>query len=63
MTHLEVDRRVARRLREWTYKQDKGRLWIEGPHHVTKPSQNTITAITLAAAAEDSGISVPEILL
>lgn len=61
-SHFEVDREVMLRLREWTREWTRETqpriLWIQGPSHVPKPSQNTLTAIAVTAAAKESGMSV-----
>jgi hypothetical protein len=48
--HVEL--RVARRLRQLLNDTDKACLWVEGPSDTTIPSQNTLTAVYVAAAAE-----------
>jgi hypothetical protein len=48
--HVEL--RVARRLRQLLNDTEKACLWVEGPSDTSIPSQNTLTAIYVAAAAE-----------
>jgi hypothetical protein len=48
--HIEL--RVANRLRQLLNDTDKACLWVEGPSDTSIPSQNTLTAVYVAAAAE-----------
>jgi hypothetical protein len=48
--HIEL--RVAKRLRQLLNDTDKACLWVEGPSDTSIPSQNTLTAVYVAAAAE-----------
>ncbi|ETI28431.1 hypothetical protein G647_00880 [Cladophialophora carrionii CBS 160.54] len=47
-----VDAGVANRLQSWTKSDEADRLWIQGPRDTTRPSQNTLTAISLVALAK-----------
>lgn len=53
-SHLRVEKRVIAKLRDWISEDDLKYLWIEGPAHVPKPSQNTLTAVAMIAALGDS---------
>lgn len=53
-SHLEIDRRVVSKLREWISDSRDSRLWIQGEAHVPAPSQNTLTAIALMMASSNS---------
>jgi hypothetical protein len=51
-----LDAAVANRLQSWTKSDEADRLWIQGPRDTTRPSQNTLTAISLAALAKRHNI-------
>lgn len=57
-SHLLLDARVADRLRSWTKNSEADRLWIQGPHDTIRPSQNTLTAISLVALAKRHNIPI-----
>ncbi|KIW73051.1 hypothetical protein, variant [Phialophora macrospora] len=51
-SQLLLDSGVANRLQSWTKSDEADRLWIQGPRDTTRPSQNTLTAISLVALAK-----------
>ena len=51
-SRVHVDVRVARRLKQLLREADMACLWVEGPSGSSMPSQNTLTAVHVAAAAE-----------
>ncbi|OTB00433.1 hypothetical protein M426DRAFT_26575 [Hypoxylon sp. CI-4A] len=45
---------VKSRLRSWMKSSRHEAIWIQGPHEVSHPSQNTLTAVCLAALANET---------
>lgn len=52
-SHLQVEKWVIAKLRDWISDEGLKYLWIEGPAHVPKPSQNTLTAVAMIAGLGD----------
>lgn len=55
-SHLRLDQEVHHRLVAWLRGPNSTNLWIQGPHGVSQPSQNSMTAISLAALARNNNI-------
>ncbi|KAJ5452461.1 hypothetical protein N7445_000644 [Penicillium cf. griseofulvum] len=53
---LQIDREVHNRLVTWLRASSSTNLWIHGPHDVPQPSQNSMTAVSLAALARNNNI-------
>ena len=51
-----IDLPVQRRLLSWNKDLHSQGLWVQGPHDVSKPSQNTLTAGCLVALSRQSDI-------
>ncbi|KAK7994454.1 hypothetical protein PG991_016042 [Apiospora marii] len=51
-----VDTQIKRRLKTWTSSRTSNRIWIQGPHNVSHPSQNTLTAACLVGLANNAKI-------
>lgn len=54
--HLLVDRQVHRQLTVWLKDLTSRNLWIQGPHDVAKPSQNSMTAVSIVALSHENSI-------
>lgn len=54
--HVEI--LVAKRLKQLLQEANMMCLWVEGPSAAPIPSQNTLTAVHVTAAAENSGLQV-----
>ncbi|EEA28122.1 hypothetical protein PMAA_029400 [Talaromyces marneffei ATCC 18224] len=54
--HLLVERQVHRQLTFWLQDFSSRNLWIQGPHGVTKPSQNSMTAVSIVALSHENNI-------
>ncbi|KAL6912572.1 hypothetical protein FSST1_010332 [Fusarium sambucinum] len=48
---LQIDKDVHHQVTTWLRGLSSSNLWIQGPHDVSRPSQNTMTAASLAALA------------
>ena len=57
-SNLVVDARVADGLQSWTKSSKADKLWIQGPHDTTRPSQSTLTAVSLVALAKRHNIPI-----
>ncbi|KAJ5521035.1 hypothetical protein N7463_001488 [Penicillium fimorum] len=55
-TLLQVDREVHNRLVTWLRASSSTNFWIQGPHDIPQPSQNSMTAVSLAALARNNNI-------
>ncbi|KAL9045746.1 MAG: hypothetical protein Q9214_001262 [Letrouitia sp. 1 TL-2023] len=53
---LMIDLEVQKHLRFWSKEPILNGLWIQGPHDVLNPSQNTLTAVFLVALSKKNGI-------
>ncbi|KGO51324.1 hypothetical protein PEX2_008910 [Penicillium expansum] len=53
---LQVNREVHNRLVTWLRASSSTNFWIQGPHDVPQPSQNSMTAVSLAALARNNNI-------
>ncbi|KAL4860474.1 hypothetical protein BDV12DRAFT_205011 [Aspergillus spectabilis] len=53
---LQVDKEVQNRLEIWLRASSSTNLWIQGPQDVWQPSQNSMTAVSLAALARKNSI-------
>ncbi|RDW63357.1 hypothetical protein BP6252_10902 [Coleophoma cylindrospora] len=53
---VDIDFEVYRALEQWTKTSSSQYLWIEGPHDVEYPSQNTFTSVSLILSARATGI-------
>ncbi|KAK8121709.1 hypothetical protein PG984_010379 [Apiospora sp. TS-2023a] len=51
-----VDIQIKRRLEAWTSGLASNRIWIQGPHNVSHPSQNTLTAACLVGLANNAKV-------
>ncbi|KAK7987013.1 hypothetical protein PG988_002001 [Apiospora saccharicola] len=51
-----VDIEIKRRLKTWTSGLASNTIWIQGPHSVSHPSQNTLTAACLVGLANNAKI-------
>lgn len=54
---LQIDPVVQKQLLRWIGSSTSNNLWVSGPHGVTRPSQNTLTAINLVALSKSSKIA------
>jgi hypothetical protein len=52
MTHTEIKDHIS----AWIKASTNRRLWIQGPHDVSNPSQNTLTAVCLVALSNQNDI-------
>lgn len=52
MVHTEIKSHITAWIRSATHR----RLWIQGPHDVSSPSQNTLTAVCLVALSSQKDI-------
>lgn len=57
-SRAHVDTRVAQRLKQLLHEANTTCLWVEGPSDTSIPSQNTLAAVYVTAAAENSGFQV-----
>jgi len=55
-SQLTIHAQVHGRLLRWTKEPRRDRLWIQGPHGVSSPSQNTLTAVSLVALSRQTEI-------
>jgi hypothetical protein len=55
-TYLLVERQVHRQLTFWLQDLSSRNLWIQGPHGVVKPSQNSMTAFSIVALSHENNI-------
>lgn len=55
---LYIDRRVVLELRGWISGSKGDNLWVQGPAHVPRPSQNTLTAVSVIASAMDAQLPI-----
>lgn len=53
---LRLDKDVHHRLVAWLRGPNSANLWIQGPHGMPQPSQNSMTAVSLAALARSNNI-------
>ncbi|KAM5522304.1 phytanoyl- dioxygenase family protein [Fusarium oxysporum f. sp. phaseoli] len=53
---LQIDGRVYHRLQTWLRDLSSTNLWIRGPHNVSRPGQNSMTAVSLTALARTHNI-------
>ncbi|KAF5552750.1 hypothetical protein FNAPI_6971 [Fusarium napiforme] len=53
---LQIDRQVHRRLQTWLQDLGSTNSWIQGPYDVSRPSQNSMTAVSLTALARTQNI-------
>ncbi|KAK7961727.1 uncharacterized protein PG986_002552 [Apiospora aurea] len=53
---VAVEIQVKRRLETWTSSLDSNRIWMQGPHDASHPSQNTLTAACLVGLANHNKI-------
>ncbi|KAF5558748.1 hypothetical protein FPHYL_7339 [Fusarium phyllophilum] len=53
---LQIDRQVHHRLQAWLRDLSPTNFWIQGPYDVSRPSQNSMTAISLTALARTHNI-------
>ncbi|KAJ5744744.1 hypothetical protein N7533_009614 [Penicillium manginii] len=53
---LQLNKEVHRRLMTWLRGLNSTHLWIHGPYDVSRPSQNSITTLSLAALARTNNI-------
>lgn len=51
-----VERQVHRQLTSWLQDFSSRNLWIQGPHGVPKPSQNSMTAVSIVALSHQNNI-------
>lgn len=56
MSLLRLDKEVHHRLVAWLRGLNSMNLWMRGPHGVSRPSQNSMTAVSLAALARNNNI-------
>lgn len=54
--YLQVERQVHRQLTSWLQAFSSRNLWIQGPHAVTKPSQSSMTAMSIVALSHENNI-------
>lgn len=54
--HLQLDAQVQLRLLAWIKNPNSDKIWIQGPHDVNIPSQNTLTAVSLVSLSRKSEI-------
>lgn len=57
-SRAHVEFLVAKRLKQLLQEANMMCLWVEGPSDTPIPSQNTLTAVHVTAAAESSGLQV-----
>ncbi|KAI4145955.1 MAG: hypothetical protein LQ341_002229 [Variospora aurantia] len=55
-SQLMIDVEVQRRLLQWNRDPGFNNLWIQGPHEVSNPSQNTLAAVCLVALSRQNDI-------
>ncbi|KAF5249411.1 hypothetical protein FANTH_5292 [Fusarium anthophilum] len=55
---LQIDRQVHHRLQTWLRDLSPTNFWIQGPYDVSRPSQNSMTAVSLTAMARTHNIPV-----
>ncbi|KAJ4051261.1 hypothetical protein NW756_003589 [Fusarium oxysporum] len=53
---LQIDRHVHHRLQTWLRDLSSTNFWIRGPHGISRPGQNSMTAISLTALARTHNI-------
>ncbi|KAG5810549.1 hypothetical protein H9Q74_004946 [Fusarium xylarioides] len=53
---LQIDRQVHHRLQTWLRDLSPTNFWIQGPYDVSRPSQNSMTAVSLTALARTHNI-------
>ncbi|KAF5262450.1 hypothetical protein FOXYS1_6819 [Fusarium oxysporum] len=53
---LQIDRHVHHRLQTWLRDLSSSNFWIQGPHDVSRPGQNSMTAVSLTALARNHNI-------
>ncbi|KAJ5691937.1 hypothetical protein N7462_001360 [Penicillium macrosclerotiorum] len=53
---LQLDREVHTRLVAWLRASNSTNFWIQGPHDISQPSQNSMTAVALAALARNNNL-------
>ncbi|KAF5605597.1 hypothetical protein FPANT_1172 [Fusarium pseudoanthophilum] len=53
---LQIDRQVHRRLQTWLRDLSSTNFWIQGPYDVSRPSQNSMTAVSLTTLARTHNI-------
>ncbi|ENH67225.1 hypothetical protein FOC1_g10007000 [Fusarium oxysporum f. sp. cubense race 1] len=53
---LQIDRHVHHRLQTWLRDFSSSNFWIQGPHDVSRPGQNSMTAVSLTALARNHNI-------
>lgn len=53
---LQIDKEVHYRVETWLRGFSSTNLWIQGPHDVSRPGQNTMTAVSLTALARTHNI-------
>ncbi|KAL8988504.1 MAG: hypothetical protein Q9177_002433 [Variospora cf. flavescens] len=55
-SQLMIDAEVQRQLLQWNKNPSFNNLWIQGPHEVSNPSQNTLAALCLIALSRQNDI-------
>ncbi|KAL8649651.1 MAG: hypothetical protein Q9210_004275 [Variospora velana] len=55
-SQLMIDAEVQRQLFQWNKDPSFNNLWIQGPHEVSNPSQNTLAAVCLVALSRQNDI-------
>lgn len=55
-SQLMIDVEVQRRLLQWNRDPGFNNLWIQGPHEVSNPSQNTLAAVCLVVLSRQNDI-------
>ncbi|KAK8850867.1 hypothetical protein PGQ11_013346 [Apiospora arundinis] len=53
---VSVDLQIKRHLEAWKSSMTGNRIWVQGPHDVSHPSQNTLTAACLVGLANNAKI-------
>jgi hypothetical protein len=53
---FKIDNEVQHRMAKWQRGLSSANLWIHGPHDVSRPSQNTMTAVSMVALARTHNI-------
>ncbi|KAG5749154.1 hypothetical protein H9Q70_008179 [Fusarium xylarioides] len=53
---LQIDRQVHHRLQTWLRDLSLTNFWIQGPYDVSRPSQNSMTAVSLTALVRTHNI-------
>ncbi|CVL07342.1 hypothetical protein FPRO06_12339 [Fusarium proliferatum] len=53
---LQLDRQVNHRLKTWLRDLSTTNFWIQGPYDVSRPSQNSMTAVSLTELARTHNI-------